>query len=73
MELRARSALLDGWQGSAQLAVHLDAAPDGSLVLLLDGSDPVKPAEAEMFELEIVAASAEERGALAAAGYQLPG
>jgi hypothetical protein len=73
MKLKALSPMLDGWEGTATLGTDLDAAPDGSQVLILDGQGPVKPEEAVMFELEIVAAEDGEREALVAAGFQLGG
>jgi hypothetical protein len=55
------------------VGTDLDAAPDGSQVLILEDQGPVKPEEAAMFELEIVEASDEERAALGAAGFALKG
>ncbi len=71
MKLRARSEMLGGWEGSAELTPDAIVRPDGLPVLFLDGEDPVKPEEAAMFELEVLEASDGERAALVAAGYQL--
>ena len=73
MKLRALSPMLENWEGSGKVGTDLDAAPDGSPVLILDGQGPVKPEEAAMFELEIMEASADERQALTDAGFQLKG
>jgi hypothetical protein len=73
MRLRALSPMLDNWEGGATVGTDLDAAPDGSQVLILEDQGPVKPEEAAMFELEIVEASDEERAALGAAGFALKG
>ncbi len=73
MKLRALSPMLAGWEGDGSLGTDLDAAPDGSVLLILADQGPVKPEEAAMFELEIIEASDDERTALAAAAFSLGG
>jgi hypothetical protein len=73
MRLKSNSEMLGGWEGGGTVGTDLDAAPDGSTVLILEEMGPVKPEEAAMFELVIVEATDEERAALAAAGFSLAG
>jgi hypothetical protein len=74
MKLRSKAPALRKWEGTAHVTTDPSVSPDGSPMLVIDGSNggPVGPIEAHGYGYEILEATEEELEMLRQGGYAIP-
>jgi len=74
LKLRSKAPILRHWKGTGRVTTDPHISPDGSPVLVIDGTDggPVGPAEAHGYGYEILEATEDELEMLRQGGYSIP-